>query len=184
LLLYALVFCLRPTRYLEIGTLYGGSALIAAAAMDALHTAGRLVCVDPKPQIDPEHWERLEHRTTLLQGYSPDILPHACEVAGGLFDFVFIDGEHTYANFKSDATGVLPFVADGAYLLLHDNFSPDIAQATQDFLMQHRRQIVDCGILTREFTTSPQQQGPPARWGRLRLMRVLRSKAARRKERA
>ena len=43
LLLYTLVFTLRPLRYLEVGTLRGGSALIAAAAMDALQTPGRII---------------------------------------------------------------------------------------------------------------------------------------------
>jgi cephalosporin hydroxylase len=83
LLLYTLVFSLRPKRYLEIGTLNGGSALIVSAAIDAVHADGRLVCVDPKPQIDPDHWKLLEHRSTLLKGFSPDILPHAYEAAGG-----------------------------------------------------------------------------------------------------
>jgi predicted O-methyltransferase YrrM len=179
LLLYALVFCLRPACYLEVGTLNGGSALIVAAAMDALHTAGRLVCVDPRPQIDPEHWKRLEQRTTLVRGFSPDVLPSAYEIAGRPFDFVFIDGDHTYAGVKRDANGVLPFVGDGAYLLFHDSFSPDIAQAARDFAAQHRRQVVDHGILTREFTASPQQQGPPTRWGGLRLMQIRCGAAAR-----
>src|SRR5512143_1891755 len=56
LLLYTLAFCLRPKRYLEIGTLKGGSALLVNAALNSLQAEGRLVCVDPKPQMDPEHW--------------------------------------------------------------------------------------------------------------------------------
>src|SRR5688572_15655865 len=35
LLLFTLIYSLRPERYLEIGTLQGGSALIVSAAMDA-----------------------------------------------------------------------------------------------------------------------------------------------------
>jgi len=174
LLLYALTFSLRPAHYLEIGTLKGGSALVVATAMDALDTTGRLVCVDPKPQIDPEHWKRLEHRTTLLQGISPDILPHAYEAAGGSFDLVLIDGDHTRAGVVRDANGVLPFVADGAYLLFHDSFFPDVAQGIHDFVAQHSDQVVDCGILTREVTLQPQSQGKPLRWGGLRLIQVRR----------
>ena len=38
----------------------GGSALVVAAAMDAARYDGRIVCVDPNPNIAPEHWARLE----------------------------------------------------------------------------------------------------------------------------
>jgi len=179
LLLYTLVFSLRPKRYLEIGTLNGGSALIVSAAMDAVHTDGRLVCVDPKPQIDPDHWKQLERRATLLKGFSPDILPRAYETVGGLFDFVFIDGDHSYTGVKRDASGVLPFVTEGAYLLFHDSFSPDVARAINSFVAQHRAQVSDFGTLTREFTTSSQHQESPSRWGGLRLVQVWHNDALR-----
>ena len=106
LLLYTLIFTLRPNRYLEIGTFQGGSALVAAAAMDALESPGRMVCVDPEPKIDPKNWERLQHRATLLTGFSPQILPQAQEAAGGPFDFALIDGDHTYEGLVRDAKGV------------------------------------------------------------------------------
>jgi len=175
LLLYALIFGLRPASYLEIGTFKGGSALVVAAAMDASDNTGRLVCVDPNPQIAPEHWKRLEQRTTLLQGFSPGILSRAYEVADGPFDFVFIDGDHTRAGVIRDANGVLPFAADGAYLLFHDSFFPDISQAIRDFVAQHPDQLVDFGILTREVTLQPQPQAEPIRWGGLQLMQVRRN---------
>ena len=179
LLLYTLIFGLRPARYLEIGTLKGGSALIVAAAMDATDSAGRLVCIDPEPQIAPEHWSRLEHRTTLLEGFSPEILPRAQEIAGGPFDFVLVDGDHTYDGVKRDAEGVLQFVADGAYLLFHDSFFPDIARALQDFGTQYADQVVDFGTLTREITVTSQSQSDSGRWGGLRLMQVRRNICAR-----
>jgi predicted O-methyltransferase YrrM len=128
LLLYTLAFCLRPRRYLEIGTLKGGSALLVNAALNSLQAEGRLVCVDPEPQIEPEHWKMLEPRTTLLTGYSPDILTRACEVAGGLFDFILIDGDHTYQGVLRDVRGVLPYAADGASILCHKFFA-DVARS-------------------------------------------------------
>src|SRR5829696_4848095 len=48
LLLYTLVFSMRPQRYLEVGTLFGGSAAIVCAALDALGLATRMVLVDPE----------------------------------------------------------------------------------------------------------------------------------------
>jgi predicted O-methyltransferase YrrM len=178
LLLFALVFGLRPKRCLEIGTLNGGSAMIIAAAMDASDTDGRLVCVDPEPRIAPEHWQRLEHRTILLQESSPGVLPRAYELAGGPFDFVLIDGDHSYLGVLRDAEGVLPFIVDGAYLLFHDSLFSEIARALCDFGVQNADQIVDFGTLTREVTVQPGPQGEPLRWGGLRLMQVRRNMGA------
>jgi predicted O-methyltransferase YrrM len=172
LLLYTLSFTLRPERYLEIGTLHGGSALLIAAAMDALESQGRLICVDPQPQIAPEHWQRLAHRTILLTGYSPDILPQACEAAGGPFDFILIDGDHTYAGAQRDARGVLPFAANGAYILFHDSFSTEVGRAIDDFVAEYAHEVVDFGSLTRDYTVAP--EFGPAQWGGLRMVQVRR----------
>jgi len=174
LLLYTLIFGLRPARYLEIGTLKGGSALIVMAAMDALKTSGRIVCVDPQPQIAPEHWSKLEHRATLIPGFSPDVLPRAQEAAGGPFHFVLIDGDHSHEGALRDANGVLPFVADGAYLLFHDSFFVEVMRAIDDFVAQHLDQVVDFGSLTREVSVMTQSNGSPERWGGLRLLQVRR----------
>ena len=178
LLLFTLVFGLRPARYLEIGTLKGGSALVVSAAMDALDTDGRLFCVDPEPQIEPKVWSRIKHRTTLVRGYSPDVLQSVYESAADPFDLALIDGDHTYTGVLRDANGVLPFVADGGYLLFHDSFFPDIALALHDFATEHSDQIVDFGTLTREITLHSSPGAEPVRWGGLRLMQVRRDVGA------
>lgn len=172
LCLYTLIFTLRPKRYLEIGTFQGGSALIVAAAMNALDYAGRMVCVDPKPQITPEHWQQIEARATLLAGYSPQILPQAMAAAGGLFDFVLIDGDHTAAGVIRDANGVLPFVGVGAYLLFHDCFSSEVGQGIDRFVKQHAQRLVDLGPLTREYTVEQTESGQALQWGGLRMVQV------------
>ena len=172
LLLYALIFGLRPMRYLEIGTFRGGSALIVSAAMDASGHDGRMFCVDPDPQIDPAHWNRIESRATLFQGRSPEILPRCCETAGGPFDFVFIDGDHTRGGVVRDANGVLPFVEEGGYLLFHDSFFFGVAQGIESFVAENWDRVVDFGVLTREITVQTQAQAEPVQWGGLRLMQV------------
>jgi predicted O-methyltransferase YrrM len=172
LLLYTLTFTLRPERYLEIGTLRGGSALLVAAAMDNLKGNGRIICVEPSPQISPEDWQRLEARTTLLQGYSPDILGEAQSAAGGPFELILIDGDHSYNGVLRDAEGVLPYTADGAYLLFHDSFNPPVRQAIDDFVINHPTRILDCGPLTREITTVENEDGSPTTWGGLHLLQV------------
>jgi len=177
LLLYTLTFCLRPRRYLEIGTFKGGSALLVNAALNSLQAEGRLVCIDPKPQIEPEHWKILEPRTTLLTGYSPDILPRASEAAGGPFDLVLVDGDHTYQAALRDGRGVLPYAADGAHLLFHDSFLPDVARAIDEVAQGSASEIVDFGTLTREVTVQVDSAGQAIEAAGLRLLRVRRAVA-------
>jgi hypothetical protein len=141
--------------------------------LNSLQAEGRLVCVDPKPQIDPAHWKLLEPRATLLTGYSPDILPQAREAAGGLFDLILIDGDHTYRGALRDGLGVLPFAADGAYLLF-----PDVARAIDDLAKRQAHEIVDFGTLTREVTVQIDSAGRPVEWGGLRLLQVRRGTTA------
>ena len=117
LLLFSLIYGLRPQKYLEIGTFQGGSAILACRAMDMTGSKGSITCIDPEPKISTENWALISQRANLLEGLSPQILPQAVEAAGGAFDFVLIDGDHSYQGVKRDAEGVLPFVADGAYLL-------------------------------------------------------------------
>jgi predicted O-methyltransferase YrrM len=172
LALFALAFGLRPQRYLEIGTFRGGSALVVEAAMSAAgNAAGRLICVDPAPQIAPEHWQRLMSRTTLLTARSPECLPAALATAGGPFDLALIDGDHSYAGVLADAEGALPLLADGAYMLFHDNFYPEIGAALRDFAARHAGRVLDAGPLTREVTAH-QADGVTVHWGGLRLMHV------------
>ena len=173
LLLYTLIFTLRPTRYLEIGTLHGGSALIVTAAMDTLDSSGKLVCVDPNPRISPEHWEKLKHRSTVVEGFSPDVLSKAQQIAGGPFDFVLIDGDHSYEGLMRDAVGVLPFVSNGAYILFHDSFFSEVRRGLDDFVKEYADQVVDFGAMTREVTLQ-QTNAVPIEWGGLRMVQVRR----------
>ncbi len=177
LLLYTLVFGVRPRRYLEVGTLFGGSAAIVCAALDALELDTRMVLVDPEPQIDPALWGHLQRRAALVQGYSPAALQEAAARAGGKFDFVLIDGDHSWEGTLRDLNGVLPFCLEGAYILCHDCFFPTVAQAIDEFLFRHRSQVVDFGPLTRDTSAAADANGNvssehPARWGGIRVLQV------------
>src|SRR5713226_6816576 len=95
LLLYALVYGLRPSVAVEIGTCEGGGALIICAAMDAAGH-GQLVCVDPAPKVAQDHLARIAHRAVLFEGYSPEAISRVYELVGARFDLVFVDGNHSY----------------------------------------------------------------------------------------
>jgi hypothetical protein len=170
LLLFTLAFTLRPARYLEVGTLKGGSALLVNAAMEALGGDGRLVCLDPNPQISDDHWAQLRRRATLVRGLSPDALPEAKHLAGGPFDLILIDGDHTAAGVLRDATGVLSVAASGAHVLFHDAFNADVGSGIDEFVRGHAGRVCDVGPLTREITTERAPDGSRVVWGGLRLI--------------
>lgn len=154
LLLFTLAYTLRPARYLEIGILHGGASLIVSKAMDAAGHDGRMFLVDPEPRIDPIHWDQMRERASLFQGRSPEVLPEVGNAAGGPFDMVFIDADHSATAVMRDGEGVLPFLADGAYLVFHDSFRREVGGAIDRFTHLHPASVVDFGTLTREFHTS------------------------------
>jgi predicted O-methyltransferase YrrM len=170
LLLYGLVVGLRPARSLEIGTHKGGSAMIIVAALDEVG-AGTLVCIDPAPVVDPAHWQRIAHRATLLEGSSPEVLEPALAMASGHFDFALIDGDHAYPGVMRDIEGVLPVLADDAYVLFHDAHFRDVRGAIDQALLLHRRELIDCGMLSVQKNVEIENE---VVWGGFRLLRFTR----------
>jgi predicted O-methyltransferase YrrM len=174
LMLYALVYGLRPQRALEVGTAEGGAAMIMCAAMDAAN-CGQLICVDPEPKVTPETSARLAHRVTLIQKPSPEAISQAYQVADGHFDFAFIDGDHSYTGVLRDIHAVTPCMRDGGYLLFHDVHYVEVREAIDEALQQFP--FVDCGLLSVECTpTKEMHRGELIVWGGLRLLRVFPSK--------
>ncbi len=148
LLLFALIFGIKPKRCLEIGTFQGGSAQIIVSALDACGQ-GKLVSIDPAPKIPEEVRAEIAHRHELIVGPSPACIAAASKrFEEGRFDFVFIDGDHDRAY--ADIEGVLPFLAHGAYLLCHDCFYKNVKRDIQRALSRFP-QLVDCGILGNKF---------------------------------
>jgi len=173
-LLYGLTFSLRPRRTLEIGTFRGGSALVICAALDDIGS-GTLSCVDPVPQIAPEHWAQVSHRATLFAEPSPDALPRAMAAAGGPFDLALIDGDHEFPGVVRDIEGVLPVLAPEAHLLFHDAHYYEVAEAIDRMLGTHADCLTDCGMLSTERTEENRSvNGHQIVWGGLRLLRYHR----------
>jgi hypothetical protein len=173
LLIYSLVRGLAPRRCLEIGAHFGGSTVVITAALDDIG-AGTLVSVDPAPAIPPEVWSGVSHRTTLLRGFSPACLLEARELAGGPFDFAFIDGDHTRAGVLADIRGVIDVVTPGAHLLFHDSHYWEVAEAIDEFLSEDGSRVADAGTLSTHSTPAvTRSDGKTERWGGLRMLRVL-----------
>ena len=142
LFLYALIRGFQPHRALEIGVGKGGSALITTNAMEE-NGFGVHVGVDPTPNLLIK-WKDLHGRFKLISKPSPDAIPEAREAAGGPFDFVLIDGLHFYDPVRKDLAAVLPFLADGAYVLFHDAFHYGVATAIRE-AVDANPGLVDCG---------------------------------------
>jgi hypothetical protein len=107
----------------------------------------------------------------LITEYSPTALPQAQHIAGGNFDLVLIDGDHTRTGVLRDANGVLPFLDDGAHVLFHDCHNADVKAGIDEFARRHANRIVDAGPMTREITLHD-QGGIKVAWGGLRVIQV------------
>jgi predicted O-methyltransferase YrrM len=167
LMLYALVRGLRPARVLEIGVRWGGGARIIAAALEDAGGSGRAVGIDPEPKAFRAKPRDLFGRYELLCGYSPGAIPEAMARLGGPLDLAIIDAMHTYDHVLADLLGVIPFVAAGGHILLHDAFHQGVDRAVTEMLAKNLN-LVDCGFLTR----FPEIGNEPVAYQGLRLVRV------------
>lgn len=171
-LLYALVFGLAPRRVLEVGVMHGGGSRIIHAALSDLGR-GVLVALDMAPQLRIE-WDSIADRATLLVGKSPDDLARAMEIAGGPFDFVFLDGNHSVEGVKRDLDGLMRVTARGAVILAHDAHYWEVARAF-DEAIRSGMPIRDSGLVT-STGNAPEDggggmrppDGGPIVWGGLR----------------
>jgi predicted O-methyltransferase YrrM len=169
--LYSLIFGMQPRNCLEIGTFRGGSTAIICGAMDDTGF-GQLTCIDPQPKIDEALWARLSNRCRLFEGPSPDILQEVAKQIKAPFDFALIDANHTYDYVRRDISGVLPYMADNAYLLFHDANYPDVKRAI-DEAVADCDQLTDCGLVSIEPTVL-YDNGQTTTWAGLRLLRFQR----------
>jgi hypothetical protein len=167
LLLYALAAARRPARVLEIGTCEGGSALILRRALGA---EALIVSIDPEPRWSEETRRELGPRSLLLTGRSPERIAAAADGAGGPFELVLIDGDHTAEGVAADLHGVLPHLAEGAHLLLHDAHYWRVRDGIARVLSEVPS-LRDAGLLSTEPTVADRQEGGhPVIWGGLRLL--------------
>ena len=146
-MLYSLVFSLGPQRVLEIGTAKGGSAQIISAALDDLGMKGELVTIDPDTDQLTVDWSALAHNSTRVRGKFPKDLSEIPGLPGALFDFVFVDGDHSYRGVRRDLEHLIELVCPDTHILLHDAFNSDVAKGIREAVAS--RDYVDCGSVGR-----------------------------------
>ena len=106
-----------PARVLEVGCWDGGTL------WHWLHNSDTVVAVDDGMNR-AEHWIKwsndLGTALHLIQGKSqdPKVVDAAFEY--GPYDFLFIDGDHTYDSVRQDWDNYSPMVRGGGIIALHD----------------------------------------------------------------
>jgi predicted O-methyltransferase YrrM len=163
--LYAFVRGFRPQRALEIGVLNGGGGCIMANAMEE-NGMGRIVGIDPHPDLKVPD-KHLHGRYEVISAPSPDGIATARERAGGDFDFVLVDGLHIHRQAVEDIRGLIPYLADGAYVLFHDAFHYGVAAAIGEAVHADPR-LIDCGYVCR---TARMNADPNTPYNGFRLLR-------------
>jgi predicted O-methyltransferase YrrM len=172
LFLYSLVRGFQPERALEIGVLRGGGGAIMANAMEE-NGRGLIIGLDPAPDLRVRPRD-LHGRYRVITRPSPEGLPEARDAAGGAFDFVLVDGLHQYSQVRRDIEGVLPHVADGAYVLFHDAFHYGVATAIRE-AVESNPNLHDCGYACR---TARIHSDPVTPYNGFRLLRFATSRVA------
>ncbi len=165
LFLYTFVRGIKPLRALETGTLKGGSALIISSAMED-NGIGKLVGIDPTPSLYMKS-KAFFGRFEFIKEPSPHAIPRAVDILGGPLDFVLIDDIHIFSQVYDELKVILPYMAEGGYILLHDSFNYGVHAAIEKFLKETVN-VHDCGLMS----ISPQLTSDPwTPYGGFRLLR-------------
>ena len=106
-------------------------------------------------------------RYELVSGFSPEITEDAVKKLGGAVDLALIDAMHTHSHSLADLRGILPFMAEGGHILLHDTFHQGIDH-TVSIVLSENAHVVDCGFISRH----PEITEAPVAYQGLRLLRV------------
>jgi len=148
LLLYAIVRHFQPRRILEIGTGRGYGSICMAHALRDAGITGQIITIDTIPYEEKQPWpwpiddgsgprtenlsvqdvwERhfnadLRNLVEFRAGSSVDVMA-ALQQEGWRADFVYIDGDHTFASAKHDFFASL-LLCNSPFRMLLDDYTP------------------------------------------------------------
>ncbi len=165
----------RPTAVLEIGTMSGGTlrAWCECAADDAAIVSvdlpnGRWGGGYPAEDADRlRSYARGDQEVHLIRGDSHDFAVKREAEYHRPFDFLFIDGDHTYEGVKQDFEDYSPLVCKGGLIALHDILHhPQVPECDVDRFWAEIRDDYE----TLEFTVDGEERewGP---WGGIGVVR-------------
>ena len=125
----------------EVGTLHGDFArfILTTSAPEQLH----LIDIDFSPVALPLANDK---RVTMHNGLSHEVLQKLPDAS---FDWIYIDGDHSYAGCARDAEAAAPKVKPGGYLVFNDFTHMDpllgaygVHRAVVDFAVRHEWEFV------------------------------------------
>ncbi len=118
----------------EIGRLKGGSTLLFSMS----NPKTRVISIDISPQND----ENLKYifsklscgeNVELLTGDSIEVYKDIVRI-GFEYDFIFIDGDHTYEGCLKDLNTWFPSLEPGGIIAIHDTYMNPVYEAIMQFL--------------------------------------------------
>ena len=123
-ILYNFLLGKQIKNVLEIGTQNGGTALLWAKMVESRD--GHVYCVDREfPEKLVYSDSELRHRITEIRGDSHNWstfleVDKLIQSNGGMVDFLFFDGDHTYPGVKADFESFSLMVKPGGWIAFHD----------------------------------------------------------------
>lgn len=150
---------IRTNKYkrgIEIGVFCGGHAV------KILQTGAELIGIDTYQMYDPgmpnmesqSDWELLYEKVMQRMNANYSHMRMTSDEAFELlkdqmFDFVFIDGLHTYEQLKRDMENYSRIIRKGGVISMHDYmhpYFPDLTNAINEFVAEHRATLVICPL--------------------------------------
>ena len=126
-------------RFIEVGSFAGGSLLLTYLALKEMGAHVQGFSVDPGRH--PSLLKILEFigpEVSYLPMFSHEAVASISQnfQDGNLPQFIFIDGDHTYAGVKRDIIEYYPLLAPGGIMLLHD-WLPPLDELNREAILYH-----------------------------------------------
>jgi cephalosporin hydroxylase len=111
-------------RFIEIGSYSGASLLLTCLALDRTVTGAQGFAVEPAgqpqfSQVMQDVGKNVDHVKAFSHEAAPQ-LRRQFERDGNFPEFIFVDGDHSYAGVKRDILDYYPLLAPGGIMAFHD----------------------------------------------------------------
>jgi hypothetical protein len=149
----------KKRAHVEIGTLFGGSAVISMKAMELARSESEYIMIDPLDSYYDNATDRVtgleineKYVLKNLERYKLDkanykIIKHLSndlnalnKISGKKVLSLYIDGDHSYDGVRNDWYNYSPLVVDGGFVIIdnyNDRFWPDITQFVNNELINN-----------------------------------------------
>jgi cephalosporin hydroxylase len=166
-----------PLRFIEIGSYSGASLLLTSLALGRTVKSMQGFAVEPagQPQFQ-KVMQQLRQQVVHVKAFSHMATPQLREQFerdGNFPEFIFVDGDHSYAGVKQDILNYYPLLAPGGIMAFHDYLpaltpenreavlfphegnEPGIRQACEELMeRKYRCEVLDVPLL---YPTDPTQ---------------------------